>query len=150
MIQRQDPLFHFLATPSNAMNTQMNHSDMTDHWLIYSLRPLGHFISVPARTVGIWLLNLRIELPAVSEVVHGLEGEGGLVPGEVQWKVHYGGQTGRCREGQRCLYTIIFLYMFCLTWLIFLPCTRKQKSFHMSRRVSFVNPSASYSTTPLE
>jgi len=31
-----------------------------------------------------------------------------------------------------------------------LPWTRKQKSFHMSRRVSFVNPSASYSTTPLQ
>lgn len=31
-----------------------------------------------------------------------------------------------------------------------LPCTRKQKSFHMSRRVSFVNPSASYSTMPLQ
>jgi len=32
----------------------------------------------------------------------------------------------------------------------FLPWTRKQKSFHMRRRVSFVNPSASYSTTPLQ
>lgn len=31
-----------------------------------------------------------------------------------------------------------------------LPCTRKQKSFHMSRRVSLVKPSASYSTIPLE
>ncbi len=29
------------------------------------------------------------------------------------------------------------------------PWTRKQKSFHMSRRVSLVNPTASYSTTPL-
>lgn len=55
---------------------------------IYSLGPLRHLVAVPARTVGIRLLHLRVELPTVSEVVDGLEGEGGLVPGEVEWKVH--------------------------------------------------------------
>lgn len=116
---------------------------------IYSLGPLCHFIAVPARTVGIRLLHLRVELPTVGEVVHRLEGEGGLVPGEVQWKVHYEGQTGR--EGQRRLCRCVLLHFFFLfIFLPCLPCTRKQKSFHMRRRVSLVKPSASYSTTPLE
>lgn len=36
-------------------------------------------------------------------MVDRLEGEGGLVSGEVQWKVHCEGHTGRGREGQRRL-----------------------------------------------
>lgn len=65
---------------------------------IYSLGPLGHLIAVPARAVGIRLLHLRVELTAVGEVVHGLEGEGGLVPGEVQREIHYEEQGARERR----------------------------------------------------
>lgn len=57
-------------------------------FIYYSLGPLCHLIAVPARAVGIRLLHLRIELAAVGEVVHRLEGEGGLVPGEVQREIH--------------------------------------------------------------
>lgn len=40
-------------------------------------------------------------------------------------------------------------YADVLTAEVYSLCTRKQKSFHISSRVSFVKPSASYSTTPL-
>lgn len=82
---------------------------------IYSLGPLCHFIAVPARTVGIRLLHLRVELPTVSKVVDRLEGEGGLVPGEVQWEVHYEGQMGRCREGQIVYVAVHFRFLAFLT-----------------------------------
>lgn len=62
--------------------------ELRDEALEVRLGPLCHLIAVPARTVGIRLLHLRIELTAVGEVVHGLKGEGGLVPGEVQREIH--------------------------------------------------------------
>lgn len=55
---------------------------------IYSLGPLGHLVAVPAGAVGVRLLHLGVELAAVGEVVHRLEGEGGLIPWEVQRQVH--------------------------------------------------------------
>lgn len=128
---------------------------------IYSLGPLCHLIAVPTRAVGIWLLHLRVELTTVGEVVNRLEGEGGLVSGEVQRKIHCEEQKEdheaavwhqmwfkqiRNRPHFECVWDR-GVYVCCVS---FLPCTRKQKSFHMSRRVSFVNPSASYSTTPLQ
>lgn len=61
----------------------------------YLLCPLGHLVAIPARAVGIRLLHLRVKLTAVGEVVHRLEGEGGLVPGEVQWEIHYEEQRNR-------------------------------------------------------
>lgn len=82
---------------------------------IYSLGPLCHLIAVPARTVGIRLLHLRVELPTVSEVVDRLEGEGGLVPGEVQWKVHYEGQTGDA-ETVKDADGAVYFGMFCLSY----------------------------------
>lgn len=59
-------------------------------WLrpIYSLGPLGHLVAVPAGAVGVRLLHLGVELAAVGEVVHRLEGEGGLVPWEVKRQIH--------------------------------------------------------------
>lgn len=65
----------------------------------YLLCPLGHLIAVPAWAVGIRLLHLRIELTAVGEVVNRLEGEGGLVPGEVQGEIHYERAEGHNERG---------------------------------------------------
>ncbi len=53
----------------------------------------------------------------------------------------------RNRSQHECVYVRVCV---CVCFVTFLPCTRKQKSFHISRRVSFVKPSASYSTTPLQ
>lgn len=53
---------------------------------------------------------------------------------------------------QKCCQSQVFpMTLGCIkgTCLYISPWTRKQKSFHMSRRVSLVNPTASYSTTPL-
>lgn len=49
----------------------------------------GHLVAVPAWAVWIRRLHLRIKLTAVGEVVHRLEGESWLIPGEVQWEIHY-------------------------------------------------------------
>lgn len=120
--------------------------------MFYILCPFGHLIAVPAWAVGIRHLHLRIELTAVGEVVHRLEGESGLIPGEVQREIHYKvyrrkTSTGMLGEnkGRIKLNTIILGKFSTL-----LPCTRKQKSFHIRSKVSLVNPSASYSTTPLK
>lgn len=53
------------------------------------LGSLGHLVAVPAGAVRVGLLHLRVQLPTVGEVVHRLECQGGLVPWEVQRKVHW-------------------------------------------------------------
>lgn len=62
--------------------------ELRDEALEVRLGPLGHLVSVPPGAVWIRLLDLRIYLPTAREVVYRLEGEGGLVPGEVQWQIH--------------------------------------------------------------
>lgn len=62
--------------------------ELRDKTLEVRLCPLCHLITVPAGAVGIRLLNLGVELATVGEVVHRLESEGGLVPGEVQREIH--------------------------------------------------------------
>lgn len=52
----------------------------------------------------------------------------------------------RCNEKRTCERTREYFLDVCVSRS---PCTRKQKSFHMSRSVSLVKPTASYSTTPL-
>lgn len=53
------------------------------------LSSLGHLVSIPAWTVWVRLLHLRVELPAAAEVVDGLKGQSGLVSWEIQRQVHY-------------------------------------------------------------
>lgn len=64
------------------------------------LGSLGHLVAVPARTVRVRLLHLRVELPAAAEVVDGLKGQSGLVSWEIQRQVHYEGESGV--EGKAC------------------------------------------------
>lgn len=76
------------------------------HARFYLLCPLSHLIAVPAWAVRIRLLHLRIELATVGEVVNRLEGEGGLVPGEVQREIHYEEQntTRDMERGKRIVW----------------------------------------------
>lgn len=74
---------------------------------------------------------------------------GGPLWGAEGQRERHVGYCVRCHAG-RSERQINQIVCVCVCFVTFLPCTRKQKSFHISRRVSFVNPSASYSTTPLQ
>lgn len=63
-----------------------------------SLSSFGHLVAVPARAVRVWLLHLRVELPAAAEVVDGLECQSGLVSWEIQRQVNYKDITEKERE----------------------------------------------------
>lgn len=56
---------------------------------LFLLGSFGHLVAVPAWTVGVRLLHLRVELPTAGEVIDRLKREGGLISREVQRQVHY-------------------------------------------------------------
>lgn len=71
------------------------------------LCPLGHLVAVPPRAVRVRRLHLRVQLTTAGEVVDGLEGEGGLVPGEVQRQIHYR-RTGNLQNMRECFTAFTF------------------------------------------
>lgn len=56
---------------------------------LYLLSSFGHLVAVPAWTVRVRFLHLRVELPTAGEVIDRLKREGGLISREVQRQVHY-------------------------------------------------------------
>lgn len=56
---------------------------------MFLLGSFGHLVAVPAWTVGVRFLHLRVELPTAGEVINRLKREGGLISREVQRQVHY-------------------------------------------------------------